>query len=1132
MCTFEKSVRFNEAWSSKRFINHFFQGATMKTRACIMGVLFVFLSAVYGDNTSATQSLIQACKANQIFQIQKYIQEGADVNAANAQGILPLYYAVRNANSQAVELLIDHGAKVDLYSAGEGAEFKDVTMPVLMWAASMKKNGMVSLLVSRGVSLEIGDSNSRHLDCLAVESNNTELLDLIVEKGGQFNSFYLFRRGASGSLLHLAIEDDNIPMLSYLLEKNVDPEIRDHLGRSALIAAVEANNLEMVKLLVAKGAYLYATPGYGGTLLERDTGLITPMMLNFLRKSDREARESVKAAPWAAFVSKRDDDYYLDWDRFADYVSQGGDMHGVDSERNTPLHYAARFRQEWLEKLIAAGLDVNAVNIHGETPLHLAAADDNVEQVRILLEHGADVNIRDKTGNTPLITLSRNCSSNRGIEQELTIVRMLLDRGADINARNYFGATALIKLSELNMDRREDLIRLLIERGSAIDRFDGKFQTALHRAADMGTPKTVKMLLEAGASVDIRDIYGCNPLDVARYDREEKLALLFPYKKDACIIEAVFYDQLDDIERLVKADDGGVEHVHSDWNNGATSLILAAQKGSLKLVEKLIELKANVNAQDTLGNTALHYAAQKDKNDIVAALLRAGASVTCKNRTGKTPVDLAVAEKHLRTERLLREFSSAEGQAGAKGSPDEKKSLLKPLPPVPDTAAMEEARQRGIEKRQDYIQMLASSSDRPFHQAVIMGKLDFAKTLIDKDKSIVGKPDGMGVLPVTCAAMTGNKEMVSLLLENGADINQLDENATFYRQTGVVAGHTYGFKTGWGALHYLASTDDIDMVEYMVSKGADINICDIEHQMSPLWIAFKAGNREMMKALISLGANLEQTNNEGKTLITRAAEYGKNEEIDQLLSFGANIDTRDKGGRAPLHGACMFGKHDTVLHLIERGADVKAVDSNGNNGLHHTVSYEGGSETVRVLIEHGVDVNQKNSSGQVPWFLLRRPGHDVESGVIDNLKLVLQAGADISVRNNSGDSLLHIAADLGSVEIGKLAVQYGADVNWVNNKGQSPLNRCVTFSFDKIKQQSPELIDFLIAQGADVNLADAQKKTPLHNAASRGDASIIQRLIDSGAQCDCKDALGKIPADYIPSDKKDQLLPLFEKKTK
>ncbi|MEN6309775.1 MAG: ankyrin repeat domain-containing protein [Anaerohalosphaeraceae bacterium] len=517
----------------------------MKTQACIVGVLFVFLGVVRGDNVSATQNLIQACKANQILQIQKYIQDGADVNAANAQGILPLYYAVRNANSQAVELLIDTGAKVDAFSAGEGAEFKDVTMPVLMWAASMKKNEMASLLISGGASVDIADSSRRHLLCIAVESNNTELLDMLVQKGESLNGRYLIGPKKCGSLLHIAVDMGSTSMLNYLLEKDIDIELRDELGRSPLISAVENNNLEMVKMLIAKGAYLYATPGYGGTLLERDSGQVSPLILNYIHKSDREAKERIQPAAWAAFLVRDGFAPKLDWKQLQEHLLQGGGIKGTDLDNNALLHYAAASTEYPLEQLISGGLDVHAVNNHGETPLHWAVRYDRVENVKYLLEHGADVHARDKSGNTPLNTMA-NYFMNRasGEKREVVITQMLLEYGADINARNSFGKAALASVSEERMEDCIDLIKLLIEKGADVNLRTDKGGTALHIAAELGNPKTVQLLLEAGASVAIYDIYERNPLDAARYDQEQKIALMFPYKKDACIIDAVYYDQI------------------------------------------------------------------------------------------------------------------------------------------------------------------------------------------------------------------------------------------------------------------------------------------------------------------------------------------------------------------------------------------------------------------------------------------------------------------------------------------------------------------------------------------------------------------------------------------------------------
>nr|UVF58849.1 ankyrin repeat protein E2 [synthetic construct] len=85
-------------------------------------------------------------------------------------------------------------------------------------------------------------------------------------------------------------------------------------------------------------------------------------------------------------------------------MANGADVNATDNWGDTPLHLAAvRGHLEIVEVLLKAGADVNASDeMLGDTPLHLAAADDgHLEIVEVLLKHGADVNAQDKFGKTP-----------------------------------------------------------------------------------------------------------------------------------------------------------------------------------------------------------------------------------------------------------------------------------------------------------------------------------------------------------------------------------------------------------------------------------------------------------------------------------------------------------------------------------------------------------------------------------------------------------------------------------------------------------------------------------------------------------------------------------------------------------
>ena len=126
---------------------------------------------------------------------------------------------------------------------------------------------------------------------------------------------------------------------------------------------------------------------------------------------------------------------------------------------NTALISASRDGQiEMLEMLMEEeGADVNIPNNNGNTPLMIATRNGNTEIARMLIDRGADVNIPDNNGNTPL-----TWASDRG---NIQIVRMLIDRGANVNAKNKWNITPLTWASDRG---NIQIVRMLIGRGAII----------------------------------------------------------------------------------------------------------------------------------------------------------------------------------------------------------------------------------------------------------------------------------------------------------------------------------------------------------------------------------------------------------------------------------------------------------------------------------------------------------------------------------------------------------------------------------------------------------------------------------------------------------------------------------------
>jgi ankyrin repeat protein len=157
-----------------------------------------------------------------------------------------------------------------------------------------------------------------------------------------------------------------------------------------------------------------------------------------------------------------------------------------------------------IKALLASGADVNGRDKLGETPLHVAAVRGYQEASSLLIAKGADVNAEDNRGLTPL-----HAAAWMGYKE---IVTMLITEGADINARDENGVAALHTAA---LAGRKDTVALLITKGAASNAKNEDGMTPLHAAALAGHKETVALLIAKGADVDAKNEDGITPLDVA-----------------------------------------------------------------------------------------------------------------------------------------------------------------------------------------------------------------------------------------------------------------------------------------------------------------------------------------------------------------------------------------------------------------------------------------------------------------------------------------------------------------------------------------------------------------------------------------------------------------------------------------
>ncbi len=214
------------------------------------------------------------------------------------------------------------------------------------------------------------------------------------------------------------------------------------------------------------------------------------------------AQSPTLSEAWVEAIQRRD------VHQLTDLLRAGfADVNLANNQGKTALMVAAQSADHPLcEALITAGARINVKNDNGGTPLMHAAVGGNIRIVRAMLEAGAQPDVRAVNGWTALALASA--------KGHIAVMDQLLLVGADPNMGDVFGWTPLMHAVE---QRRPDAVLLLLNRPDvAVDERNTDGVTALHRAVAQGFAKISRMLVQAGASVDLKDESGRTPADYAR----------------------------------------------------------------------------------------------------------------------------------------------------------------------------------------------------------------------------------------------------------------------------------------------------------------------------------------------------------------------------------------------------------------------------------------------------------------------------------------------------------------------------------------------------------------------------------------------------------------------------------------
>ncbi|MDT8398193.1 MAG: ankyrin repeat domain-containing protein [Pseudomonadales bacterium] len=451
------------------------------------------------------------------------ISEGTDVNAQQADGTTALLYAIHQGDEELVAALIEAGADVNhsnLYGAS-----------ALFEAAVLGSSSIIEMLLDKGADANWRNPEGETALMVVARSGNIPAAKVLLAHGADINAREHW--GAQSAIMWAAAQSQP-EMLRFLIDQGADinahglarlwnrritseprPKDMNKGGFSPLLYAARQGCTECVKILAAAGADLNAT----------DPDRVSALNLALINLHFDTAATLIEAGAdvnqWDLFgrapLYNAIDLHTLPIGGRPDIPSDDA-LTGLDIAKMLLLHGAnpnmqLKLRPPYRNAVFDRGAD-NILST-GATPLMRAARAADNESVKLLLAHGALVDLPNARGQTPLMVVAGidyPSAPTRGRykteEDSIETIRLLLAAGANINALT--GDPALRIFPDAAASDRGAGMQPAI-RGAAVT--DG--QTALHGAAKQGWTDIAKYLIDHGARQQVVDAAGRTPFDLA-----------------------------------------------------------------------------------------------------------------------------------------------------------------------------------------------------------------------------------------------------------------------------------------------------------------------------------------------------------------------------------------------------------------------------------------------------------------------------------------------------------------------------------------------------------------------------------------------------------------------------------------